>query len=219
MRCRKGLVTVMQSKHQPVMSPTRIIHRISGCVPIFFTTCLLMIGSGCHDAEVIAPTMEQLRAEDRPEQESWFTRFDVLDGNRPRVQIHADYMAKYENPDSVYMLLKGHPDSLNRRVRAYIFDEAGDSSAVIVSNEIIYYEKERRFESRGEVVVTTQEEKKLETEHLIWLEIERRIYTTGFVRITSPVENIQGYDLDADENLENYEIARVTGQSIVDDLK
>lgn len=219
MRCLKGLVTVMQPEHQHVVSLTRIIHRISGCVPIFFTTCLLMVGSGCSDSEVTAPSLEQLRAEDRPEQESWFTRFDVLDGNLPRVQIHADYMAKYENPDSVYMLLKGHPDSLNRRVRAYIFDEVGDSSAVIISNEIIYYEKERRFESRGEVVVTTQEEKKLETEHLIWLEIERSIHTTGFVRITSPVENIQGYDLIADENLENYKISRVTGQSIVEDLK
>jgi len=184
-----------------------------------FLIPLLVFGlMGCYEPDVVAPSMEELRAERLPSQESWYTRFDVLEGGRPRVQMHADYLAKFENSDSTYLVLHGHPDSLNTRVTAYLFDEEGDSSATIVADEITYFEKERRFESRGEVVVTTREEKKLETEHLIWDEVDRRVFTSGFVRITSPTENIQGYDLDADEDLENYVIARVTGQTVVDDL-
>ena len=57
----------------------------------------------------------------------------------------------------------------------------------------------------------------LKTEFLIWNELDRRVKTSGFVHITTPRENIQGYNLDADENLENYEIAQVTGQTIVND--
>lgn len=197
------------------MLPTQIISAAQRYMPLLF---LLVVAAGCYNPDVVAPSMEELRAERLPDQESWFTRFDVLEGTQPRVQIYADYLAQYENPDSTYMVLTGHPDSLNGRVTAYLFDAQGDSSATIVSNEIIYYEKDRRFEARGEVVVTTPEQKRLETELLIWLEMERRVYTSGFVRITSPTENIQGYDLNADEDLENYEIARVTGQSVVEDL-
>ena len=187
-------------------------------VPIFFVSIASIFLSGCFESNVVPPTMEEIRAEQRPDQESWFARFDVLDGDLPRLQIHADYIAKYEDPDSTYMVLQGHPDSLQSRVTAYIFDEAGDSSATIFSNQMIYYEEERRFEALGEVLVLTREQKQLETEYLIWMEVERTVNTQGFVRITSPTEKIQGYDLQADEDLENYEIARITGEAIVDDL-
>ena len=174
--------------------------------------------SGCFESNVVPPTMEEIRAEQRPDQESWYARFDVLDGDKPRLQIHADYIAKYEDPDSTYMVLQGHPDSLQSRVIAYIFDEVGDSSATIYSNQMIYFEEDRRFEAHGEVLVLTRENKQLQTEYLIWMEVERTVNTEGFVRITSPTEKIQGYDLKADEDLENYEIARITGEAIVDDL-
>ena len=172
---------------------------------------------GCFESDVVPPTMEELRAESRPDQESWFAVFDVLEGDQPRLRIHADYVAKYENPDSTYMVLTSLPDSIGNRVVAYIFDEAGDSSATIFADQMIYFEKNRRFEAQGEVLVVTTEEKRLETEYLIWLEVERKVQTEGFVRIHSPTEDIQGYNLDADENLENYRIARVTGHAVVED--
>ena len=38
------------------------------------------------------------------------------------------------------------------------------------------------------------------------------VRTPGFVRIRTPKENVQGYNLVADEDLETYTLARVTGQ-------
>ena len=192
-------------------------------VPSFFVAGILasftlLLAAGCSDPDIAAPTVEELRNERLPDQESWFTQFDVMESEHPRLRIFADYMAKYIEADSTYMLLKGHPDSLDGRVLAYLFDEAGDSSATIIADEMIYYETERRIESKGNVIVNTTDNKRLETEYLIWLELERRVRTSGFVHITTPRENIQGYNLDADEDLENYEIARVTGQTIVDDI-
>ena len=174
--------------------------------------------SGCFESDVVPPTMDEIRAEQLPDQESWFATFDVLNGANPRLQILADYIAKFEEPDSTYMILKGHPDSLNSRVTAFIFDEVGDSSATIVANNMIYYEEDRRFEAHGNVIVETVDQKKLETEFLVWLEVERKVQTEGFVRINTPTENIQGYDLKADEDLDNYQIARVTGKAVVEDL-
>lgn len=197
---------------------TRLVPCIFGSVPFFLVILSLLLVSGCFESDVVPPTMDEIRAEQLPDQESWFATFAVLDGNNPRLQIHADYIAKYEETDSSYMILKGHPDSLTSRVTAFIYDEAGDSSATIIANEMIYFEGDRRFEAHGDVLVTTTDKKKLETEFLVWLEVDRKVQTEGFVRIDTPTENIQGYDLNADENLENYQIARVTGKALVDDL-
>lgn len=193
-----------------------VIPECGYCVPaaLFF----VLFFFGCDDPAGNVPTMAELRSEQLPDQESWMTRFDVLDGDRPRVRIYAGYIGQFEREDSTYMLLRGHPDSLAGRVEAHLFDEKGDSSAVITADEMRYFQNERRFEARGNVVVTTTDAKRLETEHLIWMEIDRKVSTTGFVRITTPTEFIQGYDLVADEDLETYEIARVTGQSVVEEL-
>lgn len=197
---------------------TRLVPYIFGSVPFFHVILCLFLVSGCFESEVVPPTMDDIRAEQLPDQESWFATFAVLNGANPRLQIHADYIAKFEETDSTYMILKGHPDSLTSRVTALIYDEVGDSSATIYANRMVYFEEDRRFEAHGNVIVTTTDKKRLETEFLVWLEVERKVQTEGFVRINTPTENIQGYDLNADENLENYQIARVTGQAVVDDL-
>ncbi len=202
-----------------------IIPSCTRCVPrahfrlywLFFAFAWLAV-AGCAEPDIATPTLQEIQEGPQPDQESWFTQFDVIDGGRPRMQIHADYMAKFESTDSTYMILEGHPDSLNSRVLAYLFDEKGDSSATIFADQMVYFEDERRIESKGNVIVNTKDEKKLETEFLIWHEIDRRVRTDGFVRITTPREDIRGYNLDADEDLENYEIARVTGQALVDDI-
>ena len=160
---------------------------------------------------------EQLAQDRRPDQETWGSVFEITNGPRPRVSIDAGYMAKYNQEDSTYTLLLPSDDRLGGIVTAYLFDEAGDSSAVLVANEIIYYELERRYEARGEVLVTTQDEKILETEYLTWEESERKIRTIGYVRITTPSEQIQGYDLTAEEDLSMYTLQQVTGRIQVQD--
>ena len=215
-RCKKGICK-SDARVGYELGLMAVVPRLLRCVPFALAICLLMVGSGCYEPDIAAPSLDDLRKEQMPDQESWFTQFDVLDGEQPRLQIHADYLAKFVQEDSTYMILQGHPDSLQGRVLAYLFDEAGDSSATIIADQMVYYEIERRIESKGNVIVNTNDNKTLKTEFLIWNELDRRVKTSGFVHIKTPRENIQGYNLDADENLENYEIARVTGQTIVDE--
>lgn len=144
-------------------------------------------------------------------------RFDVQEGDHPRLRISAGHMSKYEEEDSTYTLLYPHPDSTDDRVRIDLFDDSGDSLAVVEADRVVYLDDENRFEARGEVVVQTHEGKHLETEHLQWNEADRTIYAPGFVRITSPSERLHGYELTGDEGLHNYELARVTGQVTPDE--
>ena len=126
-------------------------------------------------------------------------------------------MAQYENEDSTYQLLRGHPDSLDRRVTAYLFDTEGDSSATLTADRVLYFDREKRFEAEGGVVVVTSENKRLESERLVWFEDERKVRTESFVSIVSPQEQVQGYGLVADEDLKNYEIGRFSAQVTVEE--
>ncbi len=193
-------------------------------VPVFFPSvplavclCALFVAAGCYPEGTTPATIAEILDEGRPVQESWGARFDVQEGERPRVHIIAGYMARIETPDSTYLLLRSAEAAPQERVTAYLFDEAGDSSAVLVADILHYYEEERRFESRGNVIVDTFDDKRLETEHLLWYEADRKVRTSGFVRITTPREHIQGYELDAEEDLEHYSLARVTGQVLVEE--
>lgn len=183
---------------------------------------LVLITTGC-ERRAEAPTMDEVRAEGAPDQESWGVHFYVTqvpigsDESRIRVEMIADYMAQFESEDSTYQLLRGHPDSLNRRVTAYLFDTEGDSSATLTADRVLYFDREKRFEAEGRVVVITSEDKRLESERLVWFEDERKVRTNSFVSITSPKEQVQGYGLVADEDLKNYEIGRFSAQMTVEE--
>ena len=183
---------------------------------------LMLVAASC-ERRAETPTMDDIRAEGAPDQESWGVHFYVTQvpigssESRIRVEMIADYMAQYENEDSTYQLLRGHPDSLDRRVTAYLFDTEGDSSATLTADRVLYFDREKRFEAEGGVVVVTSENKRLESERLVWFEDERKVRTESFVSIVSPQEQVQGYGLVADEDLKNYEIGRFSAQVTVEE--
>jgi LPS export ABC transporter protein LptC len=67
------------------------------------------------------------------------------------------------------------------------------------------------MEARRNVVVINQKGDKLNTEHLIWNAITRKIFTTQFVKITTKDEVIWGDGMTADQDFSNYEITNVKG--------
>lgn len=64
----------------------------------------------------------------------------------------------------------------------------------------------------GNVVVIGDSTKtRLETTVLHWNNSTQKLYTTEFVKISSPNETIQGYGMESDQNLSNYRIFKVSG--------
>ncbi len=174
--------------------------------------------AGCEHRAGTAQEEQAARAESAPAQVSQDVRFAVYNSGRPRAEIAARRMEQYETEDSTYTLLYGAPQTpAGGRVVAHLFDEAGDSSATITADRLVYREAESRFDARGQVVVETVEGKRLEGEHLSWNEAARTVETPGFVRITTPTDRVQGYGLRANEDLSNYRLANVTGETTLED--
>ena len=155
-------------------------------------------------------TVQTLLEQDGPTSESWNAEMNIFEGGLPRIKLQAAYLAQYETPDSSYTVLTALIENMDW-VRVDIFNEKGDSSAVVHANRITYYDRERRFVAEGNVVVESAEDRWLFAEHLSWSEQTARISTPGYSTLRTPKETLSGYMLDADENFFDFSMARVVG--------
>lgn len=175
---------------------------------------------GCGHRATSTPAAEG-PDEAAPRQISYDARFVMNQGDQPRAAIAAGQMEQYSRGDSTFSLLVPAPDTMRvqtpPRVTAWLFDAEGDSSATLTADSLIYYDARGRFEAFGDVVVITQSAKRLRSEYLTWDEVDRKIRTNRFVRITTPSERVEGYGLVADENLDTYQIGRFTAQVTIED--
>jgi LPS export ABC transporter protein LptC len=162
----------------------------------------------CAEREV--PAGEAELAE-RPDQESWGVDVNLEMGGQPRANVIAAYVARFERTDTTFARFSG-ADGEPARVYVRVFDTTGAPSATVEADRITYYEEQRRFLAEGRVEVVTETGKRLEGERLTWDEAAGELRSDGFVRITTPTERIQGYRLVADETLDTYHLARITGQ-------
>jgi len=124
-------------------------------------------------------------------------------------------MEQYRTADSSYSVWRSMRDTA--RVRVYLFNERGDSSATVTADSLVFQTQKGLLDAYRNVVVVTEENKRLETEHLTWTQADRKIRTKRFVRIRTPTEVVQGNGLIADENLETYQLGRFAAEVEIDD--
>ncbi len=187
-----------------------IVRRLSLIAAI---ALLLMTGCELRESGV---TVQTLRDDDAPVAESWGTAMMITEDGKNRLHMNADYMARFETSDSTWMVLTGADEAVDR-VYVVIFDAEGDTSAVLTSQRIMWHERGRRFVATGDVQADAGEERQLESEHLAWSERTGRVHTPGFATIQTTTETLSGYGLDADENLQDFTLTRVTGTVLIDD--
>lgn len=150
-----------------------------------------------------------------PSQVTTDARFQLNKGGLPRATIRAERMEQYQSDDSTYSVWRGLSDTA--RVYSYVFDENGDSSATITADSVVFFGADGRYEAYGDVLVVTNDNRRLESEHLTWNQFDRTIRTRRFVHITTPTEDVRGNGLVADEDLETYQIGRFEAEVEVED--
>ena len=182
---------------------------------LLFATGCLLFAAGCrmHETEV---TVQSLMDEEGPTSESWSPIMHISEDGKPRLRLEAGYMARYETADSTYLVMSVLSED-SPRVRVDIFDAAGDSSAIVLSDRIMYFEREQRFVAEGDVVVQSHEDRWIYSEHLAWTERTARIHTPGYATIQTPTQTMSGYGLNADEDLQDFSMKNASGVVIVED--
>ncbi len=174
-----------------------------------------VLAGGCQSHES-GVTIQTLLEDEGPTSESWNPDMRINDGGVRRIHMKAAFMARYETPDSTYLVMSALNEE-SERVQVFIFDTLGDTSAVVTSQTITYFERQGRFVAEGDVIVEARAERWLFSEHLSWSDITSRIGTAGFATITTPTQTFSGYGLDADEDLNDFSLARVSGVVVIED--
>ena len=98
-------------------------------------------------------------------------------------------------------------------------DEYGTINSVLTADYAIRYEAKSGIIVQGNVVWTSIDGKRLESEELIWDEKKKRIHTKKLVHIVTPEQDIYGYGLEADQDFNTWSILAPVGDLKVEDLK
>lgn len=177
---------------------------------------MLLVGVGCeHRTQLGDQDGSTSKEGPTPKHVSWDALFKMTEGGRSRAVLEAPRMEQYRIDDSTYSVWRSMRDTA--RVRVYLFDEQGDSSATVTADSLVFQDQKGILNAYRNVVVVTESDKRLRTEHLIWEQDDRKIRTNRFVRIRTPTEVVQGDGLVADEDLETYQLGRFSAEVEMDD--
>lgn len=165
---------------------------------------MVLCALGCE--EKIRPTvLPGIDLGSLPLQESWNSTVTLSDSGVTKAIITAGYIRVYEEPRQTL---------LSEGVVVDFFDDEGQATSVLTSRQAKVDDLTNNLEAWGEVVVVSRTDSTvLRTERLFWDNRKQLIHTPDFVAIASPAERIQGTGFEAEENLRNYRIFKVSGET------
>ena len=155
---------------------------------------IFLLISACGKEEPKAPAFPL----EVPDQIMENTTFTFTEEGVKSAVIYAKYVAVYEKLD----LKKA------KGVRVDFYDKEGNHTSVLVADSGLIQEKKQNLEALGNVVVTTNEGIRLETQSLKWDPQKKKIVSDDFVKITKKEDVITGYGLETDEELKHFVIKR-----------
>ena len=155
---------------------------------------ILLVIFACTKEEPKSPELSL----DLPDQVMENTTITFTEEGVKSAVVSAEYVAVYEKLD----LKKA------KGVRVDFYDREGNHTSVLVADSGLIQERKQNVEALGDVVVTTAEGIKLETQSLGWNPQKRKIVTNDFVKITKKTDVVTGYGLEADEELKHFVIKR-----------
>ncbi len=93
----------------------------------------------------------------------------------------------------------------------FMSEFSGKRVSLLTADSAKIDDKTKNMLATGNVFVISDSSKtKLETSILEWNNSTRKLYSTAYVKITSPMEVIEGYGFESDPNLTHYKILKVS---------
>lgn len=158
--------------------------------------------AACSNDKVEPPKIDITSADSIPSQESFNTTVTFSDSGRVKAILVAGRIRVFTKFN--YTLV----DS-NAKVDFY---KDGVYSSTLTGRRGKIYDGTKDVEVYDDVKLVSQDGSVLTTNKLLWVNKTQRIKSDEFVRITTKTDDIQGYGFEADQNLKNYVIYKVSGQ-------
>ncbi len=122
-----------------------------------------------------------------------------------QAKLQSPIMKKYKEEDGYYEFPEGF--------KVIFYDSLQNIKSQITANYGINWEKDKKMEAKSNVIVFNKiKNEKLETEHLVWDQKKKKIFSDVFIKITKPDAVIYGDGLTSDQNFSHYVIVNPTGE-------
>lgn len=177
-----------------------IIIPLIGGIIMFFSAC---------DSEI---EKVKLISEERNFPDQSMTDAEIIHttNGRLKVKITSPEINRYSNVEEPHTVF---PQGLN----VTFYDSTLTVESEISANYAIYYEPDKIWEAKNDVVAINNKGDTLNTEYLIWNQEDEEIYTDRYVRITTIDGIIHGKGFEANQDFTNWKIKETTGSIEVED--
>jgi len=190
------LKAVLLAFHPLMKFYSKLLNRFNFVVALFFTAA-----AGCEtDIEKVKLLTSQ---QVLPDEVATGVEIMYSDSAQIRAKIIAPELNRYEGAKKYIELPKG--------VKLEFYDDDHKVTSTLTADYAIRREGELIIEARKNVVVVNEKNEKLNTEHLVWNERTKKIYSEEFVKITTADEIIYGTGLEADQDFSRYKIKNIKG--------
>ncbi len=183
------------------MQSNSIIIKLS---KIIFPVLVAIVLNACQSNEI--PQFDAGNIKDKPEQSVSNIEVNFVDSTFRKATLFAD---------SAFVYNEHNYTMLRQNIKVLFYSKENHKLiSTLTADSVRIEDRSKDMIAYGNVVVKTDAPSStiLETSELLWNNIERKIYTKSFVKITSPNEVLQGYGFESDDKLSYYKIYKVIGE-------
>ncbi|NCC72146.1 MAG: LPS export ABC transporter periplasmic protein LptC [Sphingobacteriia bacterium] len=140
--------------------------------------------------------------------------FEMLysDSGRVLIKLQAESLRRFADDNPYIEFPEG--------IKLYFFDSLMNVKAALSAEYGISWEKTKIMEVKTNVVVNDfEKDETINTEHLIWDQNDRKIYSDVFVKRTGPDGVIYGDGFDADERFRSFTLRNPKGVFTINENK
>lgn len=178
---------------------------LNNVLSIFFRALLIVnciLLTGCSSDKIQPPKTNITATDSIPSQESFNTNVTFSDSGRVKAILEAGRIRVFSKFN--YTLI----DS-NAKVDFY---KNGVYSSTLTGKRGKIYDATKDVEVYDDVKLVSEDGSILTTNTLYWINQTQRIKSNEFVHIKTKTDDIRGYGFEADQNLKNYVIYKVSGE-------
>ena len=120
-----------------------------------------------------------------------------------KVRIVADKIERFQNQQPGLIF--------SEKIEVYFYNDSSELQSTLMANDASIDEDKKIMLAQNNVVLTSSDDKKLETEELVWDEKQDKIYTDKKVKITTGKEVVYGEGFTSNSDFSQYSITKIHG--------
>jgi len=154
----------------------------------------------------MAVVNEMTRRDTLPAVTSYQIQVYYSENGRPQFILEAPVAAFYTGDDPKQEFTEGF--------HVTFFDSLMNKKSELMADYGVSYEKRKMMEARSNVIVINHEKnERLNTEHMVWDQDKKKIFSDVFVKITTPGDVLFGEQgFESDESFNNWVIHKPSGE-------